>query len=552
MPWLPSYQGEIPTLGFLVIDWITEYLAHPDAPDYEPFVLYKEQAQFVLNWYSLKPDGSRRYHRGVFGRSRGFGKSPMLGALAIAEAMGPTVFAGWDAYGQPVGISYSEVRTPLVHVAAVSETQTGNTWTPIMGMLREGAPIHDDYRVEPMQTFVSLPNHGRIEAITANARTVKGARAHFAVLDQTEEWIPSNGGPKLADTMRTNAAKVGGTTLESPNAYIPGDDSVAEQSAAFWAAIREGRVKDDGLLYDHREAPPDTDMEDYTSLYEGLRVAYGDASGDPRGCMIHEDPCPAGHVDIDRIIRTIWDPTKDTQTSRSDFLNQITHAADSWITAPQWGVCEDLDKTIHDGDVIVMGFDGSRGRNKGKADATALIGCRVWDGHLFEIRVWEQPDGIAGKNWTPNPIEVDAAIDAAFTRFKVIGFYADPSGWTQQCAAWQAKHGRRLKVKATQNDPILLWPRGKNAGVTLALEKLHDDIVNRELTHDGSSSLTRHMLNARRRKTRTGYLIYKAFPDSPEKIDAAYAATLAWKARTDAISHGFGKSEPRRKGVMVL
>jgi hypothetical protein len=63
--------------------------------------------------------------------------------------------------------------------------------------------------------------------------------------------------------------------------------------------------------------------------------------------------------------------------------------------------------------------------------------------------------------------------------------------------------------------------------------------------------LTRHVLNARRRKFRTGYLLYKAFPDSPDKIDAAYAATMAWKARLDAVSAGLGKRK-RRAGVQRI
>ncbi len=37
MPWRPSVEGEVPTLGWGVIDWITEMLAAPDRAEYEPF-----------------------------------------------------------------------------------------------------------------------------------------------------------------------------------------------------------------------------------------------------------------------------------------------------------------------------------------------------------------------------------------------------------------------------------------------------------------------------------------------------------------------------------
>lgn len=560
MPWKPSVEGEVPTLGYEVLDWISEMLAAPDRADYEPFSPYREQEDFILRWYQLNPaTGRRQYNRGVLGRPRGHGKSPLLAALACAEALGPVVFDGWDADGQPVGKPWSEVRTPVVQLAAVSEDQVRNTWAPVLEMLRPEAPIHDDVRdLEVMDTFINLPNRGRMSAITSSARTVKGARAVFAVLDQSEEWIPSNGGVKLANTMRANAAKVGGTTLESPNAFIPGENSVAEESASYWSAIQQGRAKDDGLLYDHREAPADTDMSDRDSLIAGLRVAYGDSSGHPDGCVIHEPSCPPGHVDLDRLVATIWDPAQDVQQSRSDFLNQITHASDAWVSQPDLAACMDLGKVLSPSDVVVLGFDGSRGRNRGKADATALVGCRVSDGHLFEVRVWEQPAGPQGKDWTPNVVEVDAEVRACFERWRVVGFYADPSGWAEYVAKWEADFGRRLKVKANQNAPIAVWPRGKDSRVEEYVERLRLSIVNfdperPELTHDGGATLVRHILNARRRTTRSGYLLYKAYPDSPEKIDAAYAAVMAWKARIDALAKGVSAApSERRKRKAVI
>jgi hypothetical protein len=546
MPWKPSEPGEVPTLGYLVIEWISEYLAAPDRADYEPFTLYVEQEDFVLRYYELDPrTGQRRRRRGVYSRPRGHGKSPFLGAIAIAEGLGPVVPAGWDAHGQPVGKPWSEVRTPLVQVAAVSETQTKNTWTPLLEMLRDG-PVLDEYPgIEPLDTFVNLPS-GRIEPITSSARTVKGNRAVFAVLDQTEEWVSSNGGLRLAETMRINAAKVGGSTIESPNAYTPGEDSVAEQSASYWSAICEGKARDDGLFYDHREAPPDTDLADRESLMAGLRYAYGDSSGHLSGCVIHQPPCPPGHVDMDVIAATVWDPAIDPQRARADFLNQITHASDAWISQPDWAARRDLEKVIGKSDPVVLGFDGSRGRSRGKADATALVGCRIADGHLFELRVWEQPEGPAGRDWLPNVLEVDAEVDDAFAKYNVVGFYADPSHWSEQVARWEASYGSRLRVKASHDHPIAAWPRGKDSRVVEYVERLRVALATGEATHNGGAALTRHALNARRRSTRTGYLLFKEFPESPRKIDAAYAAVMAWKARIDALSAGVG-SEPKRR-----
>lgn len=567
MPFKPSVPGEVPTLGFLVIDWMEALLCAPDTVDYEPLRLYREQAEFILDWYELDPiTGRRRYTRGVLSRARGWGKSPIMAGLAIVEGLGPVLPAGWDANGRPVGMPWRSRRTPLVHVAAVSEDQTKNTWIPLLEMLHQDAPIHDEYPgINPMQTFVDLGGLGRIDRVTASPKTLKGAKALFGVLDQTEAWVDSNKGTDLAIVMRANAAKVGGTTLESPNAFIPGEDSVAQGSADYWSMIKEGIAEDESLYYNHREAPATTDIENRPSLISGLRVAYGDTSAHSGGCVLHTPPCPPGHVDLDRLISTIYDPKQPIQNSRSDFLNQVTHHSDAWISAVMWNSCFRPERIVVDGDMITMGFDGSHGRRKGKADATALVGCRVSDGHMFEIKVWEQPLGSAGKHWMAPTLEVDAAVRMAFEKYHVVGFYTDPNMWTEYVVKWEAAYGRKLKIKAPEPHPMMMWPRGKTPDATHHVDRLRVAIMESaeawsrheademlsigEFSHDGSFYLTKHVINARMRKNPTGYLLYKAYPESWDKIDAAYAGVLAWRARLDAVAKGLAK--PRKTSQAV-
>lgn len=540
MPWKPSEPGEVPTLGWYVIDWIAEVLAAPDRGEFEPFTLYPEQEDFVLRFYELDPRTCRRkYRRGVISRPRGWGKSPLLAALACVEALADVVPDGWDADGQPVGKPWCDVRTPLVQIAAVSETQTKNTWGPLLEML-QGPAIDMFPGLEPLDTFVNLPR-GRIEPITSSARTVKGNKPVFAVLDQTEEWVPSNGGPKLASTMRINAAKIGGSTIESPNAFTPGDGSVAEDSAAFWSAIREGRAKDDGLYYDHREAPADTDMADRDSLLAGLSIVYGD-SAEPNG----------GHVDLERIVAEIWDPATDPQVARADFLNQITHASDALVSQPDWAGLADPTAVIADRDLITMGFDGSRGRAKGKPDATALIGCRVSDGHLFEIGVWEANDGPGMNDWSPPIAEIEAAVADAFRRFDVAAFYCDPAkDWRSHVNAWEATYGRNVQVQVSATHPFEWWMTGGRSGlIQRAIEQFDGAVRNGDLSHDGSYRLTAHVLQTRRR-VRSGKLtVAKEHDYSTKKIDACVAAILAYQARLDAVAKGVERKQqvyrPRR------
>lgn len=545
MPWRgPDYPGELPTLGYLVLEWLAEYLIVPDGPAAgQPLILTEEQALFVLKFYSIDPGftgraivgkalhNGRRIRRAMLSRPKGWGKSPLLAALCIAEALAEVVPDGWDANGNPVARTWSSLGfKPKTQLVATSEDQTANAWDPLLEMARNG-PVFDAYAIDPMETFVNVPN-GRIEYVTSSGTSREGFRPVFAVLDQTESWIPSVGGPNLAAVIRRNLAKVNGSSIEAPNAFEPGSDSVAERSFRAWTLQQEGKTKNQtGILVDHREAPPETDPFDLESLMAGLAYVYGD-SADVNG----------GWVTLDRIRQDYWDPDAEPQASRQYYLNQITHAADAWLSQPEVAAVVDRDKVVAAQEPITLGFDGSRHRGRGVADATALFGCRVHDGHVFEMDVWEQPDGPAGDDWEVPRSEVDARVHEVFKLYNVVGMYADPAKWETYVAAWEAKYGSRLKVKASRDHPMEFWMTGGRALVMArALEEFHTAIVNQLMTIDGSSALVRHLLNARNRKSRSGMQIGKETPSSPRKIDAAVAATLAYACRLNAVAAGVGR-----------
>lgn len=551
MPWRgPQYEGERPTLGWYVLDWMIANLAQPgrDEDDPLPYVPTLEMAEFLCRFYEVHPvTGKRLVHRGLLSRPRGWGKSPFVAAVGLAEACADVVGDGFDTDGEPVGRPWHSLRTPLVRVAAVTESQTENTWLPMLEMARGGS-VAADYGIEPLETVILLPR-GKIEPITSSADSVKGDPACFASLDQTETWRASNGGVKLAKVLRFNAMKLGGSVIETPNAYTPGEESVAERSAADYQAILDGRSKARGIIVDHREAPPETDMADEASLTAGLRYAYGDSSDHEDGCVLHDPPCAPGWSPIEGIVAGFWDTSNEPQDLRADFLNQITHASDAWLAEPEVRAASDLSREVLDGDRIVLGFDGSRKRNRTVTDATALIGCRLSDGHVFELGVWEQPDGAAGRDWQVPVVEVLALVQETFERFDVVGMYADPAKWESHVADWEAAYGPRLKVQSTRQHPIEWWMTGgRSTLVVRALEKFHTAVVEGELTYDGSSALTRHMVNARRRTSRSGLQIAKAHPDSPKKIDAAVAAVLAWQCRLDAIAKGVAAEDEEMFG----
>lgn len=333
--------------------------------------------------------------------------------------------------------------------------------------------------------------------------------------------------------------------VETTTMFAPGEDSVAESTYEMVKLAKAGKLKKYRQLFDHRfgEIEP-SELQDEAKLRKALEDSYGD--------------CKAWN-DIDGLMTEIMDPRNDVTSSFRYWFNSPTSAENAWIADYEWARCGPIDgepetfRHVQPGDTIVMGFDGSRKRRrKGVTDATALIGCRVSDGCLFEVKVWEQPPGVFVDGWEVPTADVDAAVTNAFRTYNVVGFYADPALWETYIAKWEAKFGTHLKVKSTQQHPIEWWMTGNRAFKTVeALRQFQDAVLDGELCHDGSPVLTSHILNARRFATTKGVQVRKESPDSPRKIDAAVAAVLAWQARLDAVAKGIGGKRKRRIAARI-
>src|ERR1700738_1451501 len=123
MPWRgPGFEGELPSLGWALLEWWTEFLPSPRAPA-EPLVFTDEQARPLVEWFTIEVASGRFIHRrGCSRRAKGWGKSPLEAAKAIAELSGPVRFDGWDARGEPGGRPWGVQGDPSawVEIAAVA------------------------------------------------------------------------------------------------------------------------------------------------------------------------------------------------------------------------------------------------------------------------------------------------------------------------------------------------------------------------------------------------------------------------------------------------
>lgn len=548
---LPQFplDGSIKTLGWGVIAWAESYLLQPDGDEAgEPFTFTGEQINFVLWYYALDAGGKFVYRRAVLRRAKGWGKSPFLGALAIAELCGPVRFAGWDAEGEPIGTEHPK---PWIVIAGVSETQTQNTFDAIRAMCEDSALV-EDYGLDVGMTRI-LTATGKIVPITASSATQEGARPSFAIMDETHHWTATNGGHALARVVRRNLAKSrdgAARVIETTNAHEPGMDSTAEKSYLAWRSIVEGRSRSTGILYDTREGPGEVDLADEMALRAALKIAYGDATW----------------VDIDRIVGEIYDPDTPPEESRRFYLNQIVAAADSWIAPHEWEKNRDeAIPALHfgdpkarkpDGDAVTLGFDGSL-----TDDSTALVAVRISDGASFLLAIWEKPEGPKGDGWEVNKEQVRDAVEFAFATLDVLAFFSDVAYWETDIDAWRDTYGERLLVKATTRHAVGWDMRGHTLDTTRAVETLHRAITDGEAPfrkHSiisgpatgaaGDEILTTHVLHARRRLNRWGVYFGKENRESPKKVDALAALVLARMARARLLGDPGFKSHRRGHG----
>lgn len=380
---------------------------------------------------------------------------------------------------------------------------TANTMRMVRAMAPRGSRVVKEHHLDPGKTiYYKTDTGGELHIITSSAAAAEGSLSTFVVGDEREHWLPGNGGVELADVLDRNLAKSGSRMLATANAWQPGVDSVAEAAWDAWVAQQEGRVKGAGrILYDAVIAPPDVDLADEDSLMAALRFVYDDCEW----------------VDKQVIRDRIWDPRTRPDVARRFYLNQPTAAVDSWTTPQAWAALAAPEVEVVDGDEVVLFFDGSKSR-----DATALVGCRVDDGHVFTVGVWEPTEG-----QEVSAIDVDAAVAWAFDRWTVVGFFADVREWESFVkVSWPQTYGDRLVIHAAppgarDPQPIAWDMRGHVAEFTRAAELCEAEITDALFSHDGDSRVARHVGNARRRPNRHGVSVGKESKDSPRKIDAA-------------------------------
>jgi hypothetical protein len=518
-----------PSLGFLAADWIYAHCSVPSGTDLGmPLEHDGWQLWCTVNHYRVRPgiefDPRRpllapafHYRRSVVVGPQKNGKSPWGGSIVIFEAVGPCVFAGWAAGGEVYrcedhgcGCGWTYVYEPgepmgmprrksLIQLLATAETQTANVYEPIQTMIKSG-PLDEVMKVR--EGFIRLPNNGKIEPVSAAARSKLGNPINFGLADESGLYTASNKLLNVWQTMRRGLAGMGGRSLEITNPWDPMENSAAQQ--AF-----ESKRPD--IFRHYRKPPADLSYANKRDRHKLHVFVYADAPW----------------VDVDAIDAEAAElvETDPTQAERF-FGNRLVQGLGAYLT-------DELltERTVvkEPGRRICLGFDGSTSGDWTALRAETVDGVRFTPTYAVGGDVRETIWNPAEHGGRIPRAEVRAAVEQVFRRFEVSRMYCDPRDWQTEIDEWALEHGEKV---------VIQWPTNQIGRMFASLDRYHTDVSEGATTHLEDATYKTHALNARKvGKPGDKYILAK--PADHQKIDVLMADVLAHEAAADARADGW-------------
>lgn len=537
------------SLGPALIDWAEGRTDEPGLTHYltgRSWQFTPGQKRFIILWYWVSDEGRFIYRRGVKRGAKGTGKDPFAGAFANMELCGPVELHDWDdRTGRPIG---RRRGLPLIQIASNSEAQSKDLLRVANALW--GRASREYYNIDCGETRTALRDtFGRIEINTFAEASNEGDPVTCSLLNETHH-MTTDEGHRVARQARRNVAKspasVQARSIEFTNAHRSGGGSVAESSFAAWQVqqARGYRGKRD-ILYDSIEAPPNIDIMTPEGRTAGLQAAYADAEW----------------ADLDRLADEILDADTPVADTIRYYFNGLAAEEDAWVDPGAFDQLADATKPLAKGEQIALFLDCSKSE-----DATALVGCRLKDGYVFELGCWERPKGWDDKrdgHWQVPRDAVDGKVRHVFAEQRVEWFGVDPGPakddgnevalyWADLITGWARDFRDRLKVWATpgaKGSPVLFdmrlsTPGGlqRNYAFTKAAELVQSwiDVEGKTAPFrwDGSPTMRRHVHNAKNRPNQWGCSLGKVTRDSSKHVDLAVAMVGSVMGARDALGSG--------------
>ncbi len=564
------------TLGWHVIEWAFDHLNSPDGgeddedgEDSSGWMPTDEQARWILWYYAIDEHGLWLYRDAVLQRIKGWGKDPLAAMICAVELVGPCRFAGWEADGVTPRTK-SQPRA-WIQIVGTAQDQTKNTATLLQGIFKKATIAKFDIDVNKTIIYA----HGatrRIEVTTSSYSTLEGNRPSLVIANETHHWKKSNDGHELWKVIRRNVNKGrkvrGARILSITNAFDPSQESVAQKQRRGWETQMERRGSS-RVLYDSLEADETVGLYSlpYTDVVDGQMVLEVDAEGarvppSEEGLREHLRRVlgrlngDAWWLDVEETIDEIFDPESSPSEMRRFYLNSVLSGDDAYLLEAYVkrmvhpSVAEVRGKREH-GDVLRMGwsivaaddpvvlfFDGSK-----SDDSTAIVGCRLSDGYVFLVGIWEQPSGTRGRSWRAPRDQVDGRVHEAFARFNVVAFWGDPSHakddedgtryWDGLLDQWHVEFGDRLQYWAVQGGDhrsSTMWDMASPANQKLfseAVVRFQEEVEDMAFLIDGHPALLAHFRHAREAMGQFGKVVRKPTRGGRQKIDILVCAVGA-------------------------
>ena len=472
------------------------------------------------------------------------------------------------ALGEPIGKSHPRA---WIQVAAVSKDQTRNTMTLFPGLFSKACMQQHGIDINK-EIIYAYDGARRIEAVTSSPRALEGGRPTFVIMNETHHWLLNNEGHAMASVIERNARKSkdgAARVLAITNAYEPSEDSVAQRRRESWDEQEAGLAIRTHVLYDSLEAPEHATMRPPAERAEdGTKIDPTEAAIRTHlAAIVRGVRGDAWWLDIEGIVDGILDKKNPVSESRRFWFNQIVASEDAWLDPAaikaaidpvvkanrEHASFDDLKvgwASILPDDQVAMFLDCSK-----SDDSTALAGCRIDDGYVFTIGVWQKPAGERGKKWIVPRGSVDRRVREAFERFNIVTFFADPSHaideedgsryWDDLIDQWHREFNEQLEVWAIRsghNTHSIMYdmtsPERQKAFTGAAEMFVEDmeflnDIEEYEPTFkiDGHPALINHLGNARVNPGKFGVGLMKDHRESSRKIDLAVSAVGARMCR---------------------
>lgn len=519
-----EFVVDFPTL-WVAADWITQHCVVPDGFDAgTPFELADWQLWCIVNHYRVKPGAVRgqlapafHYRRSQIVMPQKAGKAPLTAAQICLEGIGPALFGGWAgkgdewrcsdfgcrcgwvyayAKGEPMGLPWP---TPLIQLTATSTDQTDNVYDALRPMIDNG-PLHP-LIPKTGEEFIRLPNNGRIDTVTSNARSRLGQRVTFCIQDETGIWTRQTGMVAVAETQRRGLAGMGGRAVETTNAWDPTQETVAKRTAASKT----------GDIFRHHPLPP-AHLK-YRNKRDRRKIHEAVYEGSP-------------WVDLDAIEAEAAELLEvDAAQAERFFGNRVFASEDAAFDPRNWGKGR-RDFVVARNSLVVAGVDGAR-----FDDALAIVATDLRTDHQWPIGIWERPAD-ASPDYEHPADEIDARMVEFFDYFDPWRVLVDPQWIEHLVVLWQGRWGTKR---------VVAWYTNRHRQAGYMMRRFRTAMNAGDFTHSGDGVLERHIMNARRHNLgiyddegRPLWSLRKPAPG--DKIDAAMAAALSWEARNEAIA----------------